>query len=474
MIKISKPAVRKWISQICSFTLGTALIAANGIFMLTKEEPVITHAEPVVSEGFSDESSQEKKLDTYGSAEKSSVRTISAADLPDGSDYEKAQLSDYRILLSVQTVQEDDAETSETDGDFSVELQLDSTTVYDIMPDPMNFTETRSIANEYYTVYDIISGSTVTLSGHELLCRMVYSEIGSTWDENAIKAQAVASYSYLRFNDSLGLTPTVGLKSGYPAKIDNCISAVEGQAVYYNGDIINAVYSASTAGYTVESEQVWNVYYPYLRAVVSEYDYEDPNYGLEYEYTKEEVRSLIEDAYGIVLSDDVSNWISLENVHSGRYVGTVSIDGQTTDTGTSFKSALGLKSRAFTVEYSDGTFKFTSYGWGHGVGMSQWGACYYAAHGYTYDQILRHYYIDTSIALSDENTRAVARGQESSDGSSGDSEVSSSSDADQTPSGENDSSSYDSGSSDSDDYTYAAGDDSDGSSGTNDTQSDNE
>ena len=53
---------------------------------------------------------------------------------------------------------------------------------------------------------------------------------------------------------------------------------------------------------------------------------------------------------------------------------------------------------------------FNSFGWGHGVGMSQWGACLYAKHGWTYDQILRHYYLNTSLALSDENAKAVQRG----------------------------------------------------------------
>lgn len=58
----------------------------------------------------------------------------------------------------------------------------------------------------------------MTLNAHELLCQAVYSEIGSDWDENAIKAQVVAAYSYLRFNDSIDRVPTVGLKQNYPEK----------------------------------------------------------------------------------------------------------------------------------------------------------------------------------------------------------------------------------------------------------------
>ena len=61
---------------------------------------------------------------------------------------------------------------------------------------------------------------------------------------------------------------------------------------------------------------------------------------------------------------------------------------------------MGLKSNAITIKYKDGEFTFTSCGWGHGVGMSQWGAHYYAENGWTYDQILTHYYVDAKLELS--------------------------------------------------------------------------
>jgi stage II sporulation protein D len=334
-------------------------------------------------------------------------------ELPKSSGYTKASLDDYRMLLKVEKKQkETKAAVEETNEVFQSVYALDTTEIFDPQPDPLNFTDTRSIANEYYTVNDIISGTTVTLNAHEMLCRIVYSEIGSEWGEEAIKAQAVAAYSYLRFNDAMGLTPTVGLKSGYPAKIENCISAVEGQAVFYDGSIINAVYSASTAGYSTESSRIWDVYYPYLRAVVSEYDNEDPNYGLEYNFTEAEVRSILENECGITLSDNPSNWFTPEEVYSGRYVSSMLIDGQVSITARTMKSLFGLKSQAFTVSYDNGNFLFLSYGWGHGVGMSQWGACGYANHGYTYDQILRHYYLNTTIDLSSENSKAVQRGED--------------------------------------------------------------
>lgn len=403
-----KHFARKLLTQVGSLTIGAGLIAANGTYMFTKNIPAITHAAPVPS---SESHSYTENVGSYAvndRTEQLSVLTMNAVELPKPSEYSKASISDYQMLLKI-----DRAKVKGVKGSSkAVEAYtLDTTKIYDPHPEPMNFKETRSVENEYFTVDDIISGNRVTMNAHELLCQAVFNEIGGDWDADAVKAQVVACYSYLRFNDSIGLVPTVGLKSNYPKRIEKCVSQVEGQAVYYDKKIINAVYSASTAGYSIESERIWEVYYPYLRAVVSEYDYEDPNYGLEYEFTEQEVRSLLEQFCSITLSDDIDKWFEMDDIYSGMYVGYVNIDGQKRITARNMQEIFGLKSQSFTVEHNDGTFLFKSFGWGHGVGMSQWGACYYAEHGYTYDQILRHYYLDTTIGLSTESRKAVKRGE---------------------------------------------------------------
>lgn len=397
--------------RIGSFALGTAIIAANGFLLLTRKEPDITYADPVPTSSSQAESEQLVPVPApQTDAETQSVRTLTAVKLPSGGDYKKAAIDDYRMLLKID--KKKTAAEKEAERKFDAVYSLDTTQIYDPQPEPLNFTATRSVADEYYTVNDIISGNTVTMNAHELLCQAVYSEIGSEWDEDAIKAQTVAAYSYLRFNDSINRIPTVGLKQNYPQKIENCVSAVEGQAVYYDGSIINAVYSASTAGYSVESERIWDVYYPYLRAVVSEYDSEDPNYGLEYVFTAEEVKSKLEEVCGITMSDDMKNWFVMDDIYSGRYVGYITVDGQSRITARTMQETFGLKSQAFTVSIEDGRVTFHTFGWGHGVGMSQWGACFYAKYGYTYDQILRHYYLNTTLKLSDENKKAVERGKQ--------------------------------------------------------------
>lgn len=414
-----KVSTKRLLVQVSSFTLGAGLIAANGVYVFTKKQPQLTHNVPVVNTvedvaeltEVSAQVSEQINASAQNRVEAQAVKTLSAADvsLPEGSSMTKASIDDYQLTLKVDT--QKTKEEIEYENRYDAAYEIDSTKIYDPHPTPLNYTKTRDVSSEYYTVHDIISGSDYTMNAHELLCQMVYSEIGSSWDEEAIKAQMVAAYSYLRFNDSISRIPDVGLKQDYPSKIEKCLKAVEGQAVYYDNEIINAVYSASTAGYSVESERIWEVYYPYLRAVVSKYDCDDPNYGLLNEYSYSELKSILESALNIKMSDDVDNWFVVDDIYSGRYVGYITIDGQKRITARTLQDTLDLKSQAFTIKIEDNKIKIYTFGWGHGVGMSQWGACNYAANGYKYDQILRHYYLNTDIRVSDVNKKGVRRGE---------------------------------------------------------------
>lgn len=351
-------------------------------------------------------------------AESSQMPTTTAAQVYSLMNYRKAHLNEYD-MAEVTQVSKDTKTAKKSHGKKLNKTKFPNSNLeyYDGMNEPLNFHETRSIASEYYTVHDIISGSDVTLNAHELICRMVYSEIRDGWGEEAIKAQAVAAYSHIRFNDAINNIPTVGLKAGYTSKIENCVKAVEGQAVIYNNSIANTVYSASTAGYTVASENVWGVAYPYLKCVRSAYDDQDPNWGLEVKYSKDRVKEMLESKLGYTISDKPEKWFKITKSYSGKYISRVSIDGHNKTsagediTGIMLCNIFDVKSNAMDISYENGTFTFISYGWGHGVGMSQWGACLYAQHGYTYDQILTHYYVGTNLGLSNVNENAVNRGK---------------------------------------------------------------
>lgn len=260
--------------------------------------------------------------------------------------------------------------------------------------------QTRDISGETYTIKSVLTGKKIKSDGFDIVCQIVNGEIGSTWNEEAIKAQAVAAYTYLRYCKVNSITPSLAAKSDYDSRIKKIVKSVEGLVCTYNGAVINAVFCASTAGCTADSANVWGESLPYLKSVDSKYDaYYDPNYGVTKTISKADVKSILK-KQGVTLSNKPKNWIKVMSNYNGKYVGNVSIDGQLNLTGAKIRSLFELKSAAFTVNYSNGSFTFTTYGYGHGVGMSQWGAQLYASKGgYKCDQILKHYYRGIKISL---------------------------------------------------------------------------
>lgn len=327
--------------------------------------------------------------------------------------FRKAPLSDYDMAQTQVKSSDDKKEKSDkTDSaDFTIAPQDKDFSYSDNMNPPARLFATRDTSSEFFTVRDITTGKLVTMNAHELVCGIVYNEVGDGWGAEAIKAQAVAAYSCLRYSDSIGMVETVGIKKNYTPIVESCVRAVEGQVVMYGSSIANTLYSASTAGYTIPSGDVIVSSYPYLTCVKSAYDDKDPNWGRKVTVSEEKVKSTLESKFGITLSDDVKNWFKITDSRYGKYIFGMSIDSQASATGKVIAGLFGLRSSAFDISYSGGTFTFTSYGWGHGVGMSQWGACMYARNGYTYDQILTHYYVGTTVSLSSVSSKAVARGK---------------------------------------------------------------
>ncbi|MGN0609192.1 MAG: SpoIID/LytB domain-containing protein [Oscillospiraceae bacterium] len=246
------------------------------------------------------------------------------------------------------------------------------------------------------------NGSVHTVDAFELVCMIVNNEISSYFNDEAIKAQAVAAYSYVKYHNVNGLTPSVLVKSNPPQRIVDMVASVWGKCCYYNGEVAQTVYMASSSGYTASSENVWGGKIPYLTSVACPFDSEsDPNYGVKTKFSEAAIRSAVEKYLGITLSDDPENWFTITEYVDGNYVSKVNVDGQITITGRKLRESIlnyQLKSASFDISYSsDGYFIFTTYGWGHGVGMSQNGANILAKKGYTYDQILKYYYTGIDV-----------------------------------------------------------------------------
>ncbi len=254
-------------------------------------------------------------------------------------------------------------------------------------------------SNETFTAK--FEGSVHTVNAYDLICWIVNNEISESFSDEAIKAQAVAAYSYVKYHNVNGLTPTVLIKRNPSQRIQNIVSSVWGVCCYYNGEVAQTVYMASSSGYTADARNVWGGYVPYLVSVRCPLDADyDPNYGSTMTVSESSMRSNLESYLGITLSNNPYNWLTVTGYVDGNYVSDISVDGQKTISGRKLReNVLGykLKSAAFDV-YFDGTnFVFTTYGYGHGVGMSQNGANILGKQGYSYIEILKFYFTGIEV-----------------------------------------------------------------------------
>ena len=266
-------------------------------------------------------------------------------------------------------------------------------------------------------------GEKQEIDAYSLVCMIVSTEMSPSFSEEALKAQAVAAYSYVKYHNVNGLTPSVLVKYNVPAEVQAAVDQVFGQCVYYNGAVAQTLYTASTAGTTASSVNVWGGKgADYLTSVETSIDeLYDPNWGLKATYSESEMKRYLEGYFGITLSDDPNNWINITSHYDGKYVGNISIDGQAETTGQKLRDNVlhyGIKSWAFDLQYipagtptvqkgedgedvydvaDEGQFIFTTYGYGHGVGLSQNGANILGRMGYDYKQILEYYFPGVTV-----------------------------------------------------------------------------
>ncbi|MBQ9947716.1 MAG: SpoIID/LytB domain-containing protein [Oscillospiraceae bacterium] len=287
-----------------------------------------------------------------------------------------------------------------------------TTTAKPVESEPEDIVTDPNAANEILTVNNggtIVSGNAV-----DIISAITQNEVGYTFAPEAIKAQAVAAYTYVKYYNDHGMNPSVILSKSVNDSVRVLVTSVIGQAVYYNGDPIQAVYSASSAGYTASSLTVWGNEYPYLVSKFCELDeMYDPNYGRTKEFTSEDIKARVYNATGISLTGDPSTWLSVDEYVDHVYVGQMNVGGYHSYINSSGKNVkisgrvfrdtimdYDIRSYAFDVEYDAATdmFIFTTYGYGHGVGMSQNGAHALATYwGYDYKQILEFYYTGCSV-----------------------------------------------------------------------------
>ncbi|MFD1064479.1 stage II sporulation protein D [Oceanobacillus locisalsi] len=244
---------------------------------------------------------------------------------------------------------------------------------------------------------------------------VVSSEMPSEFEMEALKAQAVAARTFtVNFllngekNDNYDVTDTTQhqvykndqeLQEQWGAeyhekmnKINQAVKETEGQVITYNSAPITASFFSTSNGYTENSEDYWEGEVAYLRSVESPWDEASPEFSQQTTLTVAEVSEALE----IPLQDDKAIPMEISHTDSGR-VEEITVAGSTFS-GPDFRDKLGLRSSDFTIEQSDSHLIFTTQGYGHGVGMSQFGANGMAAEGKKYDEIIHHYYTDVEIS----------------------------------------------------------------------------
>ena len=262
------------------------------------------------------------------------------------------------------------------------------------------------------------TGEVLTLSERDFLVGVVSCEMSASSPHEALKAQAVAAYTYYckqRTAAADGIFSNVpdaffthgttdGMKTrwgdayerNYTA-VCKAVDAVKGETVVYDGAPITACYHAISAGLTERAADVWGGDYPYLVPVDSAGDLSADGYETTVTLEREKLAALLKAANADFSPTDTSaDWFGEFDTTDSGFVRTVTVCG-TVFKGTAVRAALSLRSACFTVNYTDDTFTFTVRGYGHNVGMSQAGAVYMANNGATYREILSHYYPGTTM-----------------------------------------------------------------------------
>lgn len=175
------------------------------------------------------------------------------------------------------------------------------------------------------------------------------------------------------------------------------MDSVLGDVLCYDGAAAGTSYFALSNGRTEASENVWGSALPYLVPVDSSTDLSADNYEVTLTLSAAQTEQLLSEGLGIAADPAApGQWFGEPTLTASGYVASLPVCGQTVS-GTALRRALGLRSACFTLRYQDGGFCITTRGYGHGVGLSQWGAKALAEQGQGYADILAHYFPGTQL-----------------------------------------------------------------------------
>ncbi len=278
-------------------------------------------------------------------------------------------------------------------------------------------TEENKEAGDTFRILNHKTEEITEMKSSDYIFGVVAAEMPALYETEAIKAQAVAAYTYACYNRNANSNRDYDLSTDfnvsqsfiteadakekwgsnaekYTEKIKDAIKEVDGYLIKYNGEAILSVYHAISSGKTEDSSNVWGNSYPYLKSVDSSFDKNANNYSTETVFTSAQLKDKLGDKINSKYSpDDYFGDCSLSKT---GLVKEIELCGKNI-TGAKLRELLDLRSSNFQVDYKDGNFTFTTYGYGHGVGMSQNGANELAKQGKNFEEILIHYYTDCTV-----------------------------------------------------------------------------
>jgi stage II sporulation protein D len=279
-------------------------------------------------------------------------------------------------------------------------------------------------------VYRTALSKTEKLPLDEYLIGVVAAEMPAEFELEALKAQALSARTY--YVKQMLSPNKVGVPAGAQLndteihqvfknkeelkkqwgvdykwkikKIAEAVKATDGQVLTYEGAPIDATFFSTSNGYTENSEEYWANAFPYLRSVESPWDRKSPKFHSQTVMSIAEVESKL----GVKLPNSATIGKVISRT-AGDRVGKIHINGKVL-TGKEVREKLDLRSSDFSWVIKGGNVVITTEGFGHGVGMSQYGANGMATEGKNYKDIVTHYYKGVEISTADSMlTKVTAR-----------------------------------------------------------------
>lgn len=262
--------------------------------------------------------------------------------------------------------------------------------------------KTKKDNNNYITIKRS-SGLITNIEVEEYVIGVVGAEMPASFNEEALKAQAIIARTYAisllnkgkiltdtsttqNYKDNNELKKMWGANyNKYYQKIKNAVNNTKGLYLTYDGKIIDAVYHSTSNGQTENAEYVWGTSKPYLVSVDSPYDTTNKSFNYEKFITYNDLSKKLN------MDINENSVINIISKTQGNRIEKIEINNKTYS-GVQIRNLLNLRSADFELSLEDDGIIFKTKGYGHGVGMSQYGANGMAKAGYNYEQILKHYY----------------------------------------------------------------------------------